>query len=88
MWSPRRSSTIQATLDSTATDWQELATPVPTPTPDAGRRASSAFPAAVSEEPLGGFPTSPASFALLSTGDVQITDTPNDDDERGRGAHR
>lgn len=78
----------QATLDVDATDWQELATPVPTTTPEPPEPGEEPeplppFPAAVSEEPLGGFPTSPASFALLSTGDVQITDSPNDGEGEG-----
>ncbi len=70
------------TLDPAITDWQELATPVPSPVPAPGD-VHDPFPAAVSEEPLGGFPTSPASFAILSTGDVQIADTPNDGEGEG-----
>ncbi len=73
----------QATLDVDNTDWQELATPVPTSTPEPPPPGEDPippepFPAAVSEALLGGFPTSPASFAILSTGDVQIVDTVND----------
>jgi hypothetical protein len=57
---------------------------VPSPTPPpAGPH--DAFPAAVSTAPLGGFPTSPASFAILSTGDVAIVDTPNDGEGEGEG---
>lgn len=73
----------QTTLDVDNTDWQELAAPVPTSTPEPPPPGEEPvppdpFPAAVSEAPLGGFPTSPASFAMLSTGDVQIIDTEND----------
>ena len=72
----------ETTLDVDNTDWEELATPVPSPTP-LPEEPHDPFPAAVSEAPLGGFPTSPASFAILSTGDVQIVDTPNDSEGSG-----
>ena len=68
-----------STLNATGTDWQELATPVPTATP-APEETPEPFPAAVSEAPLGGFPTSSTSFAILATGDVASLDLPNDDD--------
>jgi hypothetical protein len=63
------------TLDAASTDWHELATPVPDPLPLPGDEGP--FPAAVTAGPLGGFPTSPADFGILSTGDVQIVDQPN-----------
>ena len=69
----------EATLDVANTDWQELATPVPSPTP-LPEETPEPFPAAVSVAPLGGFPTSPASFAVLATGDVASLDQPNDDE--------
>jgi hypothetical protein len=73
-----------ATLNAATTDWQELATPVPVPTPPpTGPHVP--FPAAVSSAALGGFPTSPASFAILTTGDVAIVDTPNDAGDEGEG---
>jgi len=65
------------TLDTAATGWQELATPVPSPLP-APEDPPDPFPAAVSEVLLGGFPTAPASFAILATGDVGSVDKPND----------
>jgi hypothetical protein len=71
------------TLDATNTDWAELATPVPVPLPGPGEEHDP-FPAAVSEGPLGGFPTSPADYGILSTGDVQIVDTPNDSGSDGQ----
>jgi hypothetical protein len=76
----------QTTLDPApgATGWHELATPVPSPTP-LPEGPHEPFPAAISEAPLGGFPTSPASFAILSTGDVAIVDTPNLADDDGMG---
>jgi hypothetical protein len=70
-----------ANLDTDTTDWAELATPVPAVTPAPGEEEP--FPAAVSEAPLGGFPTSPASFGILSTGDVAIVDQPNDSEASG-----
>ena len=51
------------------------------PAPRSGR-GDEAFPAAVSEGPLGGFPTSPTTYGILSTGDVRIVDLPNDERQR------
>ena len=67
-----------STLDTAGTDWHELATPVPTATP-APEEPPEPFPAAVSEAPLGAFPTSSTSYAILATGDVASADLPNDE---------
>jgi hypothetical protein len=67
------------TLVAASTDWHELATPVPVPLPGP-TDPHDPFPAAISEGPLGGFPTSPATYGILSTGDVQDVDQPNDSD--------
>jgi hypothetical protein len=67
-----------STLNAATTDWQEVATGLPVPTP-----GPAVFPAAVSSTALGGFPTSPTSFGILSTGYVAIVDEPNESESSG-----
>jgi hypothetical protein len=68
----------QATLVPAATGWEAYAVE-DTSDPDAP------LPSGVADSALSGFPTSQSTFGLLSSGDVRITDTPNDGESEGEG---
>jgi hypothetical protein len=68
-----------STLNLAQTDWHERprTNDSTEPTPE------FAITGAIGNAPFSGFPTSPSTFGLLTTGDPTIADTPNDGDDEG-----
>lgn len=84
-WAAPASAAVTGTEDANA-----LASAA-TGSPSAGAGLQAAqnvdtgyYPAAVSDSPLGGFPTAGPSFAVLTTGDSELADDPNDNEGNGR----